>query len=139
VLPSISESYYALEKRKKNSGVLFSLTLIAFGFPLIYFLAECQQDKLLMIIAVMMIMLVGVAAPYRIDKVMWYHIVGAAGGITLGIISLVIEYNAWYSAILFALFTLFMFIKKPKNYTYKMELAAFFVIIIHIIIEGVTL
>jgi hypothetical protein len=141
VLASLSESYYMLTK---NKGALFTLFCWGIGFPLIV------HENIFFLLSAIGLIFIGVAPNYKpiIDYtqkyvmcdssrktiIWWIHHVGAAIGITFAFIGLSVIYGQTLLFILFLILTLVFYVSKLKNLIWWIEILAFSLIIIGLII-----
>jgi hypothetical protein len=88
---SISESYYVLPPREKFLFVLFTWL---FAFPAIFL-----GNSLLMFFAGGGIIFVGAAAAMHKMPIRAIHLTAAIGGIILGCIAIILQYNMWYMVV----------------------------------------
>lgn len=124
---SISESYYRLPDKYK---FIFTLSLWGFAMPVLII-----GNSLLMFAAASAICFVGAAAAFKDLKITkQVHMVGAYGGILLGMVSIIIDYNLWELVLIASMLSLFtrFFI---KNYIWWIEVIAFFTILLAIYIN----
>lgn len=127
VLPSISDSYYELEKKKKNSGILFTFALWLFAIPVMI-----AAEKGLMFGACAGICFVGAASAFKQDMTGKVHNIGAIGGICLGLASLWLDFGLWYFVIpMLAIIGVIYRFRETycKNYIWWIELVAFYGIV----------
>lgn len=81
VLWSISESFYRLEKRRKGSGILFTLWTFLAGFPLAYAwfnISKGQSFQFLVFFACGSLMMLGAASQFRQKMTDKVHYISAA-------------------------------------------------------------
>ena len=126
VLPSISDSFY-----KNNEKPLFTLAMFGTGLPITIY-AEFG----LLFFAGAFICLVGAAAAFREDLTAKAHVVGAIGGIILGLLSCLIDYHNWILPAIFINFAGLATVFKLKNITWWVEITALICIVITLFISS---
>ena len=130
IQPSISDSYYILPLHKKFLFILF-----CFGFAIPAIMIGFSST--LMFIAGSLIMFVGAAPLFKQSLPHIVHMIGAYGGIIAGELALCTDYHLWPIAACFAILAiLLMFIIKPKNKIWWVELLAFVSICVGLGIEA---
>lgn len=122
--PSLSESFYAIEKRYGDWKWIFTLALWAFAFPLGVVGVEVNGGFWF---AASFTMLVGAAPAFKSKgMVRSVHIIGATSGISIAILSFLLSPQpVWGIAIIVAIVA-FMLLK-IKNKTLWIETAAFII------------
>ena len=122
VLPSISDSYYLMK-----SKIPFTLFIWSIAIPTIL-----VGDTALMFFAGSFLAFVGAAPAFREEQEGIVHVVGAIGGITLGVVSMWVDFHLWYLSILLISFAVLaqIFKKKFKNHTWWVEIASFTILFI---------
>jgi len=146
VLPSISDSYY-----KENNKALFTLFIWSIAFPVIILGVEKTP---LMFFAGAFLAFVGAAPAFKEELERSVHIIGAAGGIILGFLAMIIGYHQYYLPIVMGVFVILALPKRlPKfldkswmkwwtnginNYTWWIETMAFVLIFINLTINLIT-
>lgn len=115
VLPSISDSWYAL-----NKSFLFTLFIWGTAFTMII-----AASKDLMVLSGMALCFVGTAAAFKESMTKPVHIIGATGSAILVIISMIFEYHNYYTLVIVLLIVLYFNISKNKNKVWWSEFAVF--------------
>ncbi len=125
VQKSISDSYYKLRK-----GHLFTLALWGFSLPLIV-----AVETPLIFFAAAFIGFTGTAADFRQKMTDVIHVIGAVGGVVLGLASLIFDFKAYLYviAIIVAIYALDRL--KIKNKTWWVETVAFIGIYLTLLIK----
>ena len=121
VLPSISESYYRLKKLQKS---FFTLAMFGTGLPITIY-----AEGGLMFFAGAGICFVGAAPAFREDMTGRVHVIGAVGGIVLGLLSLWLDYSLWIPQVVFAGLTFFLTFFRVRNHTWWIEILAYMCIV----------
>ena len=118
--PSISDTV-----RLYKFKMLFWLFILIMGLPI-----SILGGNLLMFLAFCLIMLVPTAWEFWKPRYEKIHVIGAVGGIGLMLVSLVVNFNAWYIVLSYMLIIMLINFKiiKLKNPTWWMELLAIFTI-----------
>lgn len=127
VLPSISDSYYYFEKQKL--GFIFTLFCWLFSFPLIF-----SATTGLLFFAGSGILFVGAAPNFKLKSEGDVHTIAAISGIVLGMLSLVFDFNIYIGVGIFGIITLIFKIFRMKNKTWWIEIAAFIIILISLLV-----
>jgi surface polysaccharide O-acyltransferase-like enzyme len=127
ILDSISESYY---KEDKHSKFLFSAFIFGLSIPFMII-----GGTTLMILAGLFLSFAGIARAYKEEFAGTVHIIGATGGISLGYASMWIDFHLWYLPIIMGLFALLSTLFKLKYHTWWIEILAFILVIIGLIIK----
>lgn len=120
LLPSISDSYYKLPEKYR---IFFTLFIWFFILPIII-----VSSTPLMFFAGSAIMFVGAAPKFLEDHEKLIHFISAIIGMVLSLFSMIIDFKV-IIAIPILLFNLFLFLKKPKNYIWWIEVITFLTII----------
>lgn len=118
-LKSISDSWYHLKSK-------WMFTLALWGFSIFMALAG---DTLLTFLAAAGICFAGATADtnhVRMTEVV--HVIGATGGIVLGILALIFDFHLWWLALIFGIFTILAMEKNMRNHTFWIEVATYYVI-----------
>jgi len=120
VQSSISESYYDIPKKYQ---FVFTLVLWAAAIPIMI-----VGDTILLFIAGILICFVGAAPAFK-GILMEYkvHMVGAYGGFTLGLLSLVIDYH-FYGIVLMGLLGAVLIYWQTKNKLWWLEVLGYGII-----------
>jgi len=127
ILDSISNSFYELEKRKRNSGWWFMAFAWGLGFPMIVFL----YISVWFIIPILCVLLLGAAPQFKRKLTNTVHVFGALGSLVSALILIGILFGNWWCLVGVALqmtFTLaigLLKVYKVKNFTTWTETAAF--------------
>ncbi|MFY9154119.1 MAG: hypothetical protein WAO52_19015 [Prolixibacteraceae bacterium] len=122
VRQSLSDSYYALGK---NRNFIFTLfwwffmipVMIVASTPLIFFAGSG-------------ICFVGASPAFRNRLEGKVHTISAVAGIFLSMLSLIIDFRYWISAVIFLILSLAIILSKIKNRTWWIEIAAILVFLV---------
>lgn len=124
VLPSISESWYRLEEKKKNLGFLFTLFCWGIGFLMPF---HTLGDTGWFVGSGAGLIFVGAATMFKSTAAHTniVHSVGAALCIVMGFLGLGFQYHEWLPGIMFIVLLIpsILFIKKDR--TWWIEMLAF--------------
>lgn len=126
VLESISDSWYKLPAKQKW---LFTAFIWSFGIPVM--LAALNP---LMFLAGALICFVGVNPEFKWKKEAFMHIFSATGAIVLAMTSLVLNYKAYWSVIIFLCISALLRVFKINNVTWWTEISAIIIILISLFI-----
>ena len=125
ILKSVSASYYSIKHK-----ALFTLALWGFAIPVqIYAFIELQNWCL--VLAGIGICFVGAAPDYKMKVEGDVHYLAAFTGVILGLIGIAFE-GLWYVALPAAV--LIVAINSIKNKTYWQEIAAFYIIVLTLLV-----
>jgi len=120
-LRSISISWYHL---KAGERWKFTIALWLFAIPI-----AIAGDTALSFLAAAGICFCGAAGDAKNDQVTErVHVIGATGGIILGIAALILDFGLWYLALPYIVFAYYMIRKQVKNHTFWIEVSAFYLI-----------
>jgi hypothetical protein len=125
ILPSISSSYYKLKHK-----AVFTFFIWSIAIPMIII-----GSSPLMFWAGAFMAFVGASPAFKHELEGKVHIVGAVGGIVLGFLSMWIEVHLYYLPIIMAVSTLYMTLKPIKNHTWWIEVLAYLLIIVGLVIR----
>ena len=132
-LPSLSHSYYELEKLKKGLGILFQLTLVAMVFLIMPLILELtpKSFQFIAFLTAAPLIFVGVAANFMdggVAKKVHYGSAYLSAGLSLLLVvllaifvNLVVILTVPVAAVVF-----YLFFKRYGQKTFFMEMAAFF-------------
>jgi len=120
LLPSISDSYYKLPEKFR---IFFTLFIWSFILPIII-----VSSTPLMFFAGASIMFVGAAPKFMEDHEKLIHFISAILGMTLSFLSMIVDFKM-ISVVPLLLINVFLFLKKPKNYIWWIEIITFMTII----------
>ena len=124
VLPSISESWYALEEEENP---LFTVFCWGIGIPMFF---QSNGTSELFMLSGIGLALVGTAVRFKAAYNCKVHYAGAAAGIGGALLGLLIESGMWQPIAAFALMTAFIFFyKKIVEKIWWIEVSAFLTII----------
>lgn len=130
ILKSVSDSFYRVKQ-----PIFFILTMFLMPIPMMI-----VGSTPLMFFAGAFICFVG-AAPglVRNDMEERVHVIGATGGILLGMASIWIDLHMWYLSVAMAVFTLYSCSKwnRIRNHTFWIEVIAFMLMIVALFIRRV--
>ena len=121
ILPSISESYYRLRYLQKS---FFTMAMFGTGFPVVMY-----SEGGLMFFAGTAICFVGASPAFREDMTGAVHVIGAIGGIVLGLVSLWIDYELWIPQMVFIVLAFILTFFRVRNHTWWVEILAYFCIV----------
>lgn len=125
---SISESYYRLDF--KNKKYIFAGVIWGFAVPVMY-----AGDNALMFLAGGTICFVGGAAAFKKNRMeKWVHMSGAIGGIILGMLSLIINYDNLPFVLMAALISAVLYFN-ATNKIWWIEIVAFLTIWLGILLN----
>jgi len=125
-LRSVSISWYYI----KNKWI-FTLALWTFSV-----LLAIAGDTMLTFLSAVAICFTGAAADAKNLKMTErVHIVGATGGIILGMAALIIDFRLWYFVLPQLIFTILAMKCNMKNHTFWIEIVAYYLIWIGILIN----
>ena len=119
IQPSISESYYVLEKNNDKSWLFIAFCWL-FAFP-----AMIIGNSYLMLFAGAGIVLVGAAAMMHTFPTRTVHMIGAVGGMILGCLAMILQYHMWYLVAGVAVAILIAGLLDKKHLMWWSELAIF--------------
>lgn len=127
---SISESFYTIEKHNPshpNRKWFFTLALWGFSFPLAIIGAEIHT---MFFFAAAFIIFVGAAPAFKRRGMQHLvHMVGAIGGITLGLLAFfILGSNTAFLAMLFILIVGLLYFFNADNITWWTETTAFLIV-----------
>lgn len=125
ILPSISDSYY-----KENNKALFTLFIWSIAIPLMII-----GNSGLMFFAGSFLAFVGAAPAFREELEGKIHVIGAVGGIAFGFASMILDSHQYILPAIMVIFTLFFTLRKIKNHTWWIEIMAFSLNIIGLLIR----
>jgi hypothetical protein len=126
ILKSVSDSYYHIKRK-----AVFTLVLWSFAIPV-----SIAASSPIMFFAVAGICFVGAAPAFKgWETESRVHVVGATSGIVLGLVSLWVELGLWYLPCIYAAGFLAIVLLKVKHRTWWIEIMAFYVILIGILID----
>jgi len=118
ILPSISDSFY-----KTNSRFSFYIFILSVALPLMI-----AGNTALMFSAGALLTFVGAAASFKEKLTSTVHMIGAIGGISLGFLSMIIDFKLWYLAVIIGVFIIIVNLIKMKNKTWWIEITSFILI-----------
>jgi len=123
VLPSFSAAFYKIKNNWLFSAVLIAFSLCIEAFAIIY------TDSILLKLAPIGLIVVAFAPRFKEKRSEVVHFIGAGFGISLGLLSLWIDFGLWWIDII--ALTLFLVIKlsNSKNALWWGEIIAIFAII----------
>lgn len=121
VRQSLSETYYALGKNKNS---IFTLFWWFFMIPVMF-----VSSTPLIFFAGAGICFVGALPSFRNRLEGKVHTISAAVGIILSMVSMVLDFHYWISAISFVLISLLIILLKIRNRTWWIEITAVIVLL----------
>lgn len=92
ILPSISDSWYELEKNKRNSGILFTLFLWVIGFLMFF---QTNGNSGFFFASGAGLMFVGAATQFKEKITKTVHYIGSFSGLLFPLIALWFERGVW--------------------------------------------
>ena len=116
---SISESYYVLQDNNDKSWFFVAFTWL-FAFP-----AMILGSSYLMTLAAGGIVLVGAAAAMHTFPTRTVHMIGAIGGMVLGVLAMIFQFHMWYVAAVVAALVGLSLILDRKHAMWWSELIIF--------------
>jgi len=116
---SISESYYVLQDNNDKSWFFVAFTWL-FAFP-----AMILGSSYLMTLAAGGIVFVGAAAAMHTFPTRTVHMIGAIGGMTLGVLAMIFQFHMWYVAAVVAALVGLVFLFDRKRAMWWSELIIF--------------
>lgn len=119
---SISKSYYVLPKKRNFLFVLFTWL---FAFPVIFI-----GNSILMFFAGGGIVWVGANAAMHKNPTKTIHLVAAIGGMILGGLAMIFQYDMWYMTAGVAASLPILYLVDKKHFMWWAELAVFIAITI---------
>lgn len=123
-LPSISESWYALEEEENP---LFTVFCWGIGLPMFF---QSNGTSELFVLSGIGLTLVGTAVRFKAAYNCKIHYAGAAAGIGGALLGLLVENGMWQPIAYFALSSAFIALySKITEKIWWIEIAAFFIII----------
>lgn len=128
VLPSVSDSYYHIKNK-----ALFTLALFAFSFS-----AILSGGTLLMMLAGSGICFVAAAPDFRIHKEGDVHFISAISGIVFGMLSMWFDFGYWWIVVIMASGSIAIRLRL-KNYTFYIEVLAFYLIMLGLLLNLIKL
>lgn len=135
VLPSISDSYYKWRQDDKLKW-LFEVVLIITGLSMwFYGLYDFYGDIITQVAIATSgycLMMVAVAPAFKKDSVETIHSVGAVLSIVAGFVAVGFQYGLWWGVGLLGIFLLIcatLRLLKITNYTWWIEIVAFYIIL----------
>lgn len=119
MLPSISDSFYALPR---NKSFIFTLVLWTFSI-----LSMIIGDSVLMFIAGSGIAFVGTAAQFKQKLTNTVHVVGAVVGIGFSQASIIVDMRLWYVSVSFLIIgtAVLLLKRKIRHFIWWIEILAF--------------
>jgi len=124
ILKSVSDSYYHIKHK-----IFFTLALWGFAVP-----AMIAGGTVLMFLAGSAICFVGATPAFKMKHEGIVHYIGAVSGIILGMASMWLDFGLWWIVAIMAVgFVILRW--KATNYTYWIELLAFYLILLGLIIS----
>lgn len=134
VLKSVSDSYYSIKRK-----YLFTLALWGFALPAIIAanLNGVTLPGVLMFLAGSGICFVGAAPEFRLKLDGDVHVIAAVSGVVLGMASIWL-FGYWYISVLFAVASLVIRFTL-KNYTWYIEVLAFYLIMLGLLLNLIKL
>lgn len=124
ILKSISESVYHIKHK-----ALFTFFIWGVALPIMI-----VGSTGLMFMAGAFLAFVGASPMFKEEMEGKVHYVGATGGIALGFAGMILNFGLWPLAVIQGVFTLCAVLFKLKNHTWWIEVLAFILIIIGLII-----
>ena len=119
ILPSISDSYYNMKH-----PAWFTLAMFGTGLPIAFY-----AESGLLFFAGAFIAAVGSAPAFRKELQGKVHVVCAIGGIILGLMACIFNYNNWIAPLIFIVFFIIATLTKLRNRTWWIEIAAYICIL----------
>jgi len=127
-LKSISDSWYHLKEKDR-----WFFTLSLWGFSIFLAIAG---DTLLTFLAAAGICFAGAAADGRHVKITeTVHVIGATGGIILGILALIFDFHLWVPALILSIFSILVMEQNMRNHTFWIEVVAYYTIWLGILLN----
>jgi len=125
---SISISWYYI----KNKWI-FTIALWAFSV-----LLAIAGGTVLTFLAAVAICFAGAATDTKnLEMIERVHVVGSAGGIVLGMAALMLDFGLWYFALTQLIFTILTMKCNMKNHIFWIEIMAYYLIWIGILINNI--
>ena len=123
IQPSISDYFYVLPEDQKW---LFTAFLWSFSIPFMI-----AYESSFLFLAGAFICLVGLNQHFREKMDEFTHFLFAIGGISLGMLALIINYKMYYSVVLFGIIAAVVYLEHLiKNKTFWIEMSAIVIILI---------
>ena len=134
VIPSISESWYELQKLGGVWYSLFTLFCYALGITLFF---QTNGSTGLFFLAGAGLVFVGVATQFKLDHNLepYIHFTGAAICILSSLLALGFERHMWLPGMYFIILSGFISLMRFKNATWWIEITAFACIIVGLLIS----
>ena len=138
LLPSISQSYYALEGEKKGLGVVFYLVFMTMIFTLIPYWLEITSEntQFIAFLSAAGLGFVGAAPAFKLDLEGKVHVISAKACAVFSVLWIVFNSTLPIIIVTLSLYPIaFMLIRLLGNKTYFLEMAAFLGLYIAILLK----
>ena len=129
ILPSISDSYY-----HSHNNFLFWAFLIGLSVPVIL-----VGSSALTFFAGAFLCFTASAPAFKQKMEGIVHVIGATGGIFLGVVATICDMHLWIPAVLMVSFTVLATVFKLKHHTWWIEIVAFVTILASLVANKIFL